>query len=87
MHLSGAGHATRLWARDRALVSDMEARRANAVYLPDVRFPEGLTVSNDLEEVVADTDLIVSAIPSHGTRDVVRCAAPHVRRGAIVVSR
>ena len=28
-----------LWARDQALVDDMAARRANAVYLPDVTLP------------------------------------------------
>jgi glycerol-3-phosphate dehydrogenase (NAD(P)+) len=86
VHLSGAGHQTRLWARDRALVADLQARRANAVYLPDIRFPEGLSVSNDLEEVLSGSELIVSAVPSHGTRDVIRCASPHIRRGAIVVS-
>jgi len=86
VHLAGAGHDTRLWARDPALVSDMEARRANAVYLPDVTFPDGLRVSNDIAAVLDRADLVVSAIPSHGTRDVVRCAVPYLRSGAIVVS-
>jgi glycerol-3-phosphate dehydrogenase (NAD(P)+) len=86
VHLSGAGHQTRLWARDRGLVADLRARRANAVYLPDIRFPEGLNVSNDLEEVLSGSELIVSAVPSHGTRDVIRCASPHIHRGTIVVS-
>jgi glycerol-3-phosphate dehydrogenase (NAD(P)+) len=64
----------------------MQARRANAVYLPDVGFPEGLTVTAELGEALRDTEFIVSAVPSHGTRDVLRCAAPFVRAGATVVS-
>ena len=36
VHLGRVGHDVRLWARDRALVDEMAARRANAVYLPDV---------------------------------------------------
>jgi glycerol-3-phosphate dehydrogenase (NAD(P)+) len=64
----------------------MRARRANAVYLPDVGFPEGLSVTADLEEALAGTEFIVSAVPSHGTRDVIHCAAPHIRSGATVVS-
>src|SRR5688572_18286464 len=64
----------------------MESRRANAVYLPDVRFPERLQVSGDLEAAIGDADLTVWAVPSHGTRDVLRRAAPRLRRDAIVVS-
>jgi glycerol-3-phosphate dehydrogenase (NAD(P)+) len=75
-----------LWARDASLVADMESRRANAVYLPDVRFPERLRVSGDLDAAVGDADLTVWAVPSHGTREVLRRAAPRLRRGAIVVS-
>ena len=41
VHLARAGHDTCLWARDAALVADMSERRANAVYLPDIRFPPG----------------------------------------------
>jgi glycerol-3-phosphate dehydrogenase (NAD(P)+) len=64
----------------------MESRRANAVYLPDVRFPERLRVSSDLDAAVGDADLTVWAVPSHGTREVLRRAAPRIRPGAIVVS-
>jgi len=64
----------------------MRSRRANAVYLPDVRFPDKLTVTNDLGEALRDTEFIVSAVPSHGTRDVLRSAAPFVRQGSTVVS-
>ena len=64
----------------------MCSRRANAVYLPDVRFPDKLTVTNDLGEALDGTEFIVSAVPSHGTRDVLRAAAPFVRSGSTVVS-
>ena len=64
----------------------MQARRANAVYLPDVSFPERLTVTADLAAALKGTELIVAAVPSHGTRDVLRCAAPHIHRGSTVVS-
>jgi glycerol-3-phosphate dehydrogenase (NAD(P)+) len=86
IHLARAGHDARLWARDPALVADMRSRRANAVYLPDVRFPDGLGVTNELGEALRGTEFIVSAVPSHGTRDVLRCAAPFVRAGSTVVS-
>jgi glycerol-3-phosphate dehydrogenase (NAD(P)+) len=64
----------------------MRARRANAVYLPDIMLPDRLLVTSDLGDALEDTDFIVSALPSHGTRDILRRAAPHVRAGSLVVS-
>jgi glycerol-3-phosphate dehydrogenase (NAD(P)+) len=84
--LARVGHEARLWARDSALVADIRARGANAVYLPDVRFPPNLSVTDDLGATLAGVDLIVSAIPSHGTRDILRRAVPHIRRGSTIVS-
>jgi glycerol-3-phosphate dehydrogenase (NAD(P)+) len=86
VHMARAGHEPQLWARDAALVTDMESRRANAVYLPDVRFPDRLRVTADLVTAVEDADLIVCAVPSHGTRAIVKRAAPYIRSGATVVS-
>ena len=86
VHLARAGHDAILWGRDAALVGDLRARRANAIYLPDVVFPDRLRVTADLEEALRGTNFIVAAIPSHGTRDVMRRAAPLVRAGATVVS-
>lgn len=86
VHLARIGHDVTLWGRDAALVADMSARRANAVYLPDVRFPAGLGVTADLGTALDDAALVVAAVPSHGTRDVIRRAADHLASGAIVVS-
>jgi glycerol-3-phosphate dehydrogenase (NAD(P)+) len=56
------------------------------VYLPDIRLPANLTVTGDLGEALHAADLVVAAVPSHGTREILRRAAPHVGRGSIVVS-
>lgn len=86
VHLSRIGHDVRLWARDPALVDDMEARRANAVYLPDVTLPDSVSVTASLEAALDAIDLVVSAIPSHGCRAVMRAAAPYVAPAATIVS-
>jgi glycerol-3-phosphate dehydrogenase (NAD(P)+) len=75
-----------LWGRDAALVADMNGRRANAVYLPDILFPRNLQATSDLAAVVLDAALVVAAVPSHGMRDVIRRAAPHLASSAVVVS-
>jgi glycerol-3-phosphate dehydrogenase (NAD(P)+) len=86
LHLAKVGHDVRLWARDPATVRDISERRANVVYLPDILLPDGVTPTASLADAVAETELIVCAIPSHGCRAVLRSAAPYLERGAILVS-
>jgi glycerol-3-phosphate dehydrogenase (NAD(P)+) len=86
VHLGRIGHDVRLWARDPALVDEMSTRRANAIYLPDVALPDGVSVTHDIRLAVRDAELVVSAIPSHGCRDVVRIVAPHLAPRAVIVS-
>jgi glycerol-3-phosphate dehydrogenase (NAD(P)+) len=86
VHLARVGHDARLWARDSALVADMRERRANAVYLPDIRFPEGLRVTGDLDEALRGARFVVSAVPSHGTREILVRAVPRIDPGTVIVS-
>jgi glycerol-3-phosphate dehydrogenase (NAD(P)+) len=86
VHLARVGHDTQLWARDAALAEEMTVRRANAVYLPDVTFPDRLRVTADLADALRDTDFVVSAVPSHGTREILQRAGRYLRPGATVVS-
>jgi glycerol-3-phosphate dehydrogenase (NAD(P)+) len=86
VHLVRTGHDAWLWGRDKALIAELRTRRANAVYLPDIRFPPNLNVTADFAEALQHADVVVVAVPSHGMRDVLRPAAPLVQRDAIVVS-
>jgi glycerol-3-phosphate dehydrogenase (NAD(P)+) len=86
IHLAQIGHVVQLWARDAALVGDMRDRRANAVYLPDVNFPDSLEPTESLSHAVGEAHLVVFAVPSHGLRRVVQHAAPHLGATALAIS-
>jgi glycerol-3-phosphate dehydrogenase (NAD(P)+) len=86
VHLARVGHEVRLWARDGALVDDMTARRANAVYLPDINFPDNLRPVASMSDALADARFVILAVPSHGLRGVLRTAAARVKSDAIVIS-
>jgi glycerol-3-phosphate dehydrogenase (NAD(P)+) len=64
----------------------MQARRANAVYLPDINFPDSLQAVDSLSSALRDARTVLLAVPSHGLRHVLRAAAPSIARHAIVVS-
>ena len=86
VHLARVGHRVQLWARDAELVAEMTTRRANAVYLPDVRFPDTLEPTGDLPGALGGAQFVVVAVPSHGLRQVLKQGAAHVDRGAVVLS-
>jgi glycerol-3-phosphate dehydrogenase (NAD(P)+) len=65
---------------------EIGTRRANAVYLPDVSLPGQVSVTSALAAALDAADLVVSAIPSHGCRAVMRAAAPHLPPRAGIVS-
>ena len=86
VHLGRLGHDVRLWARDPRVAADISSRRANVVYLPDISLPQSVVVTASLQDAVDGSELIVSAIPSHGCRVVMREAASHIRNDATIVS-
>src|SRR5438445_296805 len=75
VHLGRVGHEVRLWARDPALVDDMASQRANVEYLPGIALPDSVSVTHDMRAALRDAELVVSAIPSHGCRDLLRSSA------------
>ncbi len=86
VHLARTGHPARLWARDAGLAASLQAVRQNASYLPGITFPDGLAVTGDLDEALDGASFVVSAVPSHGTREVVRAASMRLRPGTVLVS-
>ncbi|WP_405223356.1 NAD(P)H-dependent glycerol-3-phosphate dehydrogenase [Lentisalinibacter sediminis] len=75
-----------LWARQQTVTDEINEQRTNSRYLPDARLPEQLLATSDLEEAVADKDVIVMGVPSHGFRSVLEQVAEHIRPWVPVVS-
>ena len=86
IHLGRLGHRVRLWGRDQHLVADMIAGRRNPTYLPDVPFPESVSLTGSLETALDRSDYVIAAVPSHGLRDVIRALPPLVPVEATIVS-
>ncbi len=86
IHLGRIGHSVRLWARNPALSAELLAQRRNPLYLPELPLPLTVVPTSSLAEAVGATAFVVAAIPSHGTRSVMRKVAPHIRPDTTVVS-
>lgn len=86
VHLARAGHGVRLWAREPEVVAGMRADRVNHVFLPGIQLPDAVAPCDAIEEAVSGVDLVVVVTPSHGTRGVMRAAAPAIGPAATIVS-
>ena len=65
MHIARRGHQVCLWDIDRAHVEAVAAERCNQRYLPGIAFPDGLTISADLDQTCAEADRLLVVTPSH----------------------
>ncbi len=78
--------ATTLWARRPELAEEIRSTHLNSAYLADFALPDALASTSSLEEAVADASVVVMGVPSHGFRDVLTEAAPHIGAGVPLVS-
>lgn len=81
-HLASSGVAdskldVTLWGRRPELVAELRENRRNESYLPGIDLPESLAFTADLAEV-ADSDVLMVVVPSHGFRETVRQLLPHL---------
>ena len=76
----------RLWAYEPYLLETLIATRENPLYLPSIRVPDWVRVSNSLEEVLAGARIVVIAVPSHVYRNVFSQMLPLLNGDMVFVS-
>lgn len=61
----------KLWDRDPNLISEAKKTRINAKYSnPAIKLPEEVILSDNLEETLKDSNLVILAVPSFAVREV-----------------
>ena len=83
--LARNGHKTMLWGRDKSHVAEMAKTRANEKYLPGSQFPDALTVSDDLAQVITASQNILLVVPSHAFGEMLAQIKPFLRQDARLV--
>jgi glycerol-3-phosphate dehydrogenase (NAD(P)+) len=75
-----------LWARDEDVARQIDQKHVNPKYLEGFELPGSLRATSDLEEAASSADVLVVGVPSHGFREALEKAEPHVRPWIPVVS-
>ncbi len=79
-----AGRRVILFARDAAVVAEINGRRTNAARLPGAQIHERVTATSSLSEA-ASAAMILVVVPAQSLRPVLAEAAPHIRPGTPLV--
>ena len=69
IQLARSGRPVLLWGRDSAELAQLAEHRENRRYLPGARFPDGLSIREDLAGCVGDAGDLLIVVPSHAFRE------------------
>lgn len=84
--LANAGHRVSMWTRKPEHAEAMKADGQNKKYLPEIAFPETLTVADGMEDAIAGADLVMFSTPAQGFRGVLHQALPYLTSNMVLVN-
>ncbi len=61
-------HNIKLWEFDKTQCEKIIKERENKKFLPGIKIPENIFISNNIEEVLNGTEIVLFVIPSHTIR-------------------
>ncbi|MFH1281488.1 MAG: NAD(P)H-dependent glycerol-3-phosphate dehydrogenase [Candidatus Omnitrophota bacterium] len=70
--LSNKGYAVTLWGAFADYTKTMIKTRYNSKFLPGIKIPRQIKITNDIKNAVEDKEIVVLAIPSQYTRRTIR---------------
>jgi glycerol-3-phosphate dehydrogenase (NAD(P)+) len=69
-HLTRAGHRVTLWAREPEVAAGITENHSNPLFLPDVKLPEALEATAELDRAVAGAEAVLFVVPVQFARGV-----------------
>ncbi|WP_340539463.1 NAD(P)H-dependent glycerol-3-phosphate dehydrogenase [Nocardioides sp. GXZ039] len=84
--LADAGNDVTLWARREEVAEDINERRENSDYLPEIVLPSNVGATHDVEKALHGADVVVLATPSQTLRGNLTEWAPFIEPDAVMVS-
>jgi len=83
--LAEKNHDVKLWARRPELAREIESNNENRQYLPGIQLPNNLIVDSSIKNVAANSQIIVSAVPSEFVRKTMK-ELKHYYHNQVIVS-
>lgn len=84
--LSGHIDSVFLWSWKKAEADRINKDKENKEFLPGIDIPDNVICTNDMEEAVKDSELIVTVVPSIATRTTAKQIAKYAKKGQPMVN-
>lgn len=84
--LAKKGLEVNIWDRDKTVIEDINIKRENIRYLPNITIPYNVKGFISIEEAVKDSDFIVLAVPSHVVRSLSRQIKDIIKENQIIIN-
>ncbi|MCM8710487.1 NAD(P)H-dependent glycerol-3-phosphate dehydrogenase [Clostridium sp. SYSU_GA19001] len=84
--LAKKGLMVNIWDRDQHVIDDINVKKENIKYLPNITIPYNVKGFTNLEEAIRDTEFIVLAVPSHVIRTLCKQISSKVKRNQIIIN-
>lgn len=81
---AAGGHKVLLWAREPEVVQSLNATRENSLFLPNIRVPDTVTATSDVEEA-CQAGAILLAVPAQHLRSTLTALRPALATGKPVM--
>jgi glycerol-3-phosphate dehydrogenase (NAD(P)+) len=75
-----------LWVLEEDLCAEMRTARINSLYLPGIRIPDHVVVTNDMEHAVEKARYVINVVPTQYARRVLQNALPYISPDAVIVN-
>jgi glycerol-3-phosphate dehydrogenase (NAD(P)+) len=76
IRLAAHGNDTCLWGHEPDFMQTLATERQNRAFLPDIPFPDGLSVESDLAAALGQSRDLLLVVPSHAFREVLERMLP-----------
>lgn len=84
--LAKSGQKVRIWDRNTEIAEDINIKRENIRYLPNVVLPNNIEAYTDMEKALNGAEFVVLAVPSHVIRSVSRSISGYINKDMIVAT-
>ncbi len=80
------GHSVTLWTTNNDDINEFNTTRQIKKYLPDIKFDESIKITDDKEEVIKDKDIIITALPSAVTKQVIATFKDYFNENQVIIN-
>lgn len=84
--LAKKGHEVIMWEHNNVIAEKLNTEKENSRLLPGIKFPEGLTVTSEIDGLLKGVKYVVFSVPSQVLRGVITKLSSQIADGMILIN-